>query len=91
MDEVTNITEWHDKLLDYLNEYRQKHPDLKFTLRQRNNDKLEKRHWFLGNKNYIAIGFYAKGNSKTKTPSILFGITFDKYGKSFPHLYYQEG
>lgn len=67
------ITDYHRAIFDFLETYREEHPEVKLTyaLRQKNTEgRPRNQYLFIGNDRYIAIGLYAPQNSKTKTKSI---------------------
>ena len=63
----------HESVLNHL----LKNEQVNFSLRskdKRNEDKLSKGYWFLGNENYLAISFWNSRDWRNKTPNIFFGI-----------------
>lgn len=76
-----DIIKIHDELLDYLWNYKQDNPDFVFRLRKTNRgNKLSDGYWFLGNDDYLAIGFWKGMNWRTKMPNISFMIHPDERG-----------
>ncbi len=70
---VNKITKIHDELFQFLLDYKMKYPDFYFMPRQKG-DRLENGYWFLGDDNYLGIGFYTGGDTSNKTPNITFQI-----------------
>lgn len=65
------ITILHNKIFNILHQYSNENKDFKFRPRKTNRaNKLTEGYWFLGNNNYLAIGFWLGDNWKTKTPNI---------------------
>ena len=63
----------HESVLNHL----LKNEQVNFSLRskdKKNEDKLSKGYWFLGNENYLAISFWNSRDWRNKTPNIFFGI-----------------
>lgn len=78
-----DIIKIHDELLDYLWNYKQDNPDFVFRLRKTNRgNKLNDGYWFLGNDDYLAVGFWKGMNWRTKMPNISFMIHPDERGSS---------
>ena len=73
------IEKLHDKIFEFLGErIREESLDLYYRLRKTNRgNKLSKGYWFLGNEEYLAIGFWPEMNWKTKLPNISLNITKD--------------
>ena len=74
------IEEIHNKVFEFLgNQAKEENSDLVFRVRKTNRgNKLSKGYWFLGNENYLAIGFWPEINWKTRLPSI--SLMIDKDG-----------
>ncbi len=65
----------HNKVFDFLEKYRQIHPELIYWLRERNTKNLlEEGMWFQGNQNYAFVGLYNRGGGTNMTRS--FGLVF---------------
>lgn len=65
----------HEKALDFSLEYRNKHPDFRFGLRQRNrNERLSNGLWFQGTDSYSFVGLYDRSGGSNMTRSI--GLVF---------------
>ncbi len=76
------IAKIHDELFQFLLDYKKKNPDFYFMPRQKG-ARLENGYWFLGDENYLGIGFYTGGDTSNKTPNITFQIYLsDFYLKS---------
>ncbi len=73
------IEEIHNKVLEFLGkQIREDNSDLVFRVRKTNRgNKLSKGYWFLGNDEYLAIGFWPEMNWKTKLPNISLNIEKD--------------
>ena len=81
------ITEIHQAVFNYLQD---KHPDLRFSLRQVNRyDRLEQGYWFHGNENYMIVSFWEGLDWRNKTPNIFFHI--DISGKTRLELVDTDG
>lgn len=78
------IIHWNNVILDYLIEYKRQHNDFQFWVRTKDlKGRLQKGQWFQGS-DYIFVGFYNQGDSKNKTRTIGFVVTFDN---SRPYCY----
>ena len=88
MPSYNNFPLLHNKLLNYLLDYRQsKRQDFTFGLRKMNNkNRLEQGYWFQGDNTYILIGFTARGDSDNKTRQLGFGIEPDATGQPNCHI-----
>lgn len=65
----------NEEILNFLLEYRSQHPEFTFATRVKNSkNKLDEGYWFQGTENYIFVGFYKLGDSKSKTKTIGFVI-----------------
>lgn len=65
----------HEKVLDFLEQYRSQHPDFVYWLRERNNsNRLEQGCWFQGREDYAFVGLYNRGGGSNMTRS--FGLVF---------------
>jgi hypothetical protein len=65
----------HDKVLDFLLNYREKHQDFVFWLRERNvKNRLNEGFWFQGTDNYAFVGLYKASGGQNRTRSI--GLVF---------------
>ncbi|UXP31638.1 KAP family NTPase [Reichenbachiella agarivorans] len=75
--QLSEITKLSDEILLFLLKWREvKDPSLKFWLRNQDNEgRLSKGQWFQGS-DYIFVGFTRKGDSKNKTKTIGFVVTF---------------
>lgn len=72
-----SITEIHENIYNFLEEYKEEHKLKGFfnTFRKINKDnRLEKGYWFHGNENYLAISFWGGNDWKNKTPNIFFCV-----------------
>ena len=56
-----------DKLFQFLLDYKKKYPDLYFMPRQKVSDRLDNGYWFVGDENYLGIGFYTGGDTSTQS------------------------
>jgi hypothetical protein len=63
----------HDKIFQFLLDYKAQHPDFYFMPRQKGK-RLEDCYWFPGDDNYLVIGFYTGPDDFNKTPNITFQI-----------------
>jgi predicted ATP-binding protein involved in virulence len=82
---MADIAEIHDQVLKDLLMHRNNHfPDLRFTLRKRSQERLNKGYWFLGNENYLAFSCWEGRDYKNKTPNIYFETILD--GTAFLRL-----
>jgi 5-methylcytosine-specific restriction endonuclease McrBC GTP-binding regulatory subunit McrB len=71
MNKEEIIIAWHERVLNFLLDYKKRHPDFTFWLRHRNKgQRLEKRYWFQGNENYIFIGLYNRSGGTNMTRSV---------------------
>tara|TARA_R100000935_G_scaffold29362_1_gene49659 strand:+ start:12829 stop:14559 length:1731 start_codon:yes stop_codon:yes gene_type:complete len=78
-----DIIKIHDELLDFLWDFKKENPEFVFRLRKTNRgNKLSDGYWFLGNDDYLAIGFWEGMNWRTKMPNISFMIHPDERGSS---------
>lgn len=74
--QIESIISWHDRLFAYLNDYRKNNdPTLTYRLRTRDSNRsgtvrLENGYWFLGNEQYIWIGFYQPLNGARAVPTV---------------------
>lgn len=81
MSDETHVIAWSNKLLDYLLQYRQQHPEFKFWLRQRDRgDRLSNGYWFQGNDNYIFLSFWARSGGTNMTRSLGWVLGIDEDG-----------
>lgn len=72
------ISEIHQKVFDFLMEYREKERNFFFSLRQLNRgSRLEKGYWFLGNDYYVAVSFWTGKDDRTRSPRVSFIINLD--------------
>ena len=63
--------ELHDKVFDFLEQYRSTHPDFVYWLRIRDTgNRLSNGYWFQGNKDYAFVGLYNWGGGSNKTRSV---------------------
>lgn len=75
----------HDELLEFLLQYSQKNPNFRFRPRKTNrSNRLAQGYWFLGNEDYLAIGFWTGDDWRTKIPNIAFMADYD--GNCWLHL-----
>ncbi|WP_400078760.1 AAA family ATPase [Winogradskyella sp. R77965] len=73
------ITDLHNKLFDILYEYSIENKEFRFRPRKTNRaNKLTEGYWFLGNTDYLAVGFWQGDNWKTKVPNISIIINKDE-------------
>ena len=75
------INQISEEVLNYLLNYKRKHPDFTFSLRSRNSPqskekRLENGQWFQGS-HYIYVPLFRKGDSKNKTKTIGFVINLE--------------
>jgi len=77
-ENIKTIKEWNDKFLSVLLEYREKHPDFRFVLRQRDvNNRLSQGYWFQGNDHYTFIGFFDRSGGTNMTRSLGFVVGYN--------------
>ncbi|WP_417857539.1 AAA family ATPase [Xanthomarina gelatinilytica] len=70
-----SIQKIHDELFDLLFEYYQMNPEFRFRPRKTNrSNKLEEGYWFLGNDEYLAVGFWTGDDWRTTLPTISFMV-----------------
>ena len=75
------FTDIHEEVFSYLREKREEIPDLVYRLRRTNRgNKLSDGYWFLGNDDYLSIGFWEGMNWRSKSPNISFEIYSDGRG-----------
>lgn len=77
-----DIQQIHEELYQELLIQLEKNPQLRFRPRKTNRGgkMSDKGYWFLGNDNYLVIGFWKGMNWKTKIPNIM--MIFNKEGKA---------
>lgn len=78
------VIQWSNTILDYLLDYRKKHPELTFWLRRRNPERLKKGYWFQGS-HYIFVGFVNRSGNMNKTKQL--GFVVDFYNPESPRCY----
>ena len=65
------MLEIHNKVLDYLLEYKKEHNNFTFATRVNDrNDRLTQGYWFLGNSNYMFVPLFKRGDDANKTKTI---------------------
>lgn len=65
----------HQRIFEFLEDYRKTHPDFRFWLREgRNDNKLNRGIWFLGDEKEAFISLYNKGGGGIKSKN--FGLVF---------------
>lgn len=75
---MTQFSEIHEEVFEYLIKYHKENSDFLFTLRQINRGgRLDKGYWFLGNDKYLLVSFWTGKDHLTKTPRIYFKINND--------------
>lgn len=75
----------HDKLLMLLIEHHDLNPNFRFRPRKTNrSNRLDEGYWFLGNDDYLALGFWTGDDWRTKLPNISFLV--DKDGSCWLHF-----
>lgn len=83
----------HNEVLNFLESYRKRNPNLLYWLRERNvRNKLDNGYWFQGNDDYAFVGLYNRGGGSNMTRSI--GLVFTDEGDgvqaSYLELVYNE-
>lgn len=79
---MLDLVKVHDEIYLFLNDYRLRNSNFRFTLRKSNHsNKLEEGFWFYGNDDYLAISFWNGIDWKNRTPNIAYILT--KEGKSY--------
>ena len=74
------IVDLHNELFELLYEHYKLNPNFKFRPRKTNRlNRLEEGFWFLGNHNYLAVGFWAGDDWRTKIPNIAFMVDHSGY------------
>lgn len=69
----------HDELFDLLYEHSQINTEFRFRPRKTNrSNRLEEGYWFLGNDDYLAVGFWTGDDWRTKIPNISLMINTEK-------------
>jgi len=68
------ILKIHDELFQFLQERK-----VVFMPRQKASDRLSQGYWFIGDINYLSIGFYTGGDTSNKTPNICFHVYLSDY------------
>ena len=79
------ITNYHREIFDYLENYREEHPEAKLTYALRQNNKPNRPrnlYIFTGNDKYIGIGLYKPNSNNNKTRTILFYANYDPVADS---------
>ncbi|NVO21233.1 MAG: AAA family ATPase [Bacteroidetes bacterium] len=77
MEEI--ILEIQDKLFEHLSKILSINEGFKFSLRKSNlGNKLDRRYWFHGGINYVAISFWSGFDNVNRTPNISFIINQDE-------------
>ncbi|WP_396146717.1 AAA family ATPase [Flavobacterium sp.] len=72
------ILDIHNELLDLLVSYSKDIPNFRFRPRKTNrSNRLASGHWFLGNEDYLAIGFWSGDDWRTKLPNIAFMVDYE--------------
>ncbi len=72
------IQDIHNELFELLYEHFQLNPDFKFRPRKTNrSNRLEDGYWFLGNNEYLAVGFWTGDDWRTKIPGISFMVNHE--------------
>ena len=71
------ITDIHNELLEQLEKASFNNPDIVFRLRKTNrSNRLEEGYWFLGNTEYLSIGFWKGSDWKRRIPNISFMVDY---------------
>ena len=74
------INSIHNELFELLYLHHQKNKDFKFRPRKTNrSNRLEEGFWFLGNQDYLAVGFWSGDDWRTKLPNIAFMVDHEGY------------
>jgi predicted ATP-binding protein involved in virulence len=72
------IIDIHNELLDLLIQYHDRNPDFRFRPRKTNrSNRLAEGYWFLGNTEYLAVGFWTGNDWRTKLPNISFMVDYE--------------
>lgn len=72
------IKDIHNELFELLYEHYKLNPDFRFRPRKTNrSNRLEEGFWFLGNNEYLSVGFWAGDDWRTKLPNISFMVDFE--------------
>ncbi|TCK67245.1 putative AbiEii toxin of type IV toxin-antitoxin system [Winogradskyella wandonensis] len=72
------ITKIHNELFELLYEHFRLNPEFKFRPRKTNrSNRLEEGFWFLGNNEYLAVGFWTGDDWRTKLPNIAFMVNYE--------------
>lgn len=74
------IKDIHNQLFELLYEHYKLNPDFRFRPRKTNrSNRLEEGFWFLGNNEYLAVGFWTGDDWRTKLPNIAFMVDHSGY------------
>jgi hypothetical protein len=72
------LSKIHDDLFQFLRE-----GNVIFMPRQKAHERLNQGYWFIGDANYLAVGFYTGNDTINKTPNITFHVYLsDRYPNS---------
>lgn len=71
---MRRILKIHDELFQFLKER-----GVIFMPRQKAHERLSQGYWFIGDDNYLSIGFYTGGDTFNKTPNICFHVYLTDY------------
>jgi len=75
------VPEMHNKIFDFLCLWSDENKNSKnpfFYIRSKEDERFKKGYWFLGDEKYLAISFWAGGDSLNKTPNIYLSVNFNK-------------
>lgn len=73
-----DILNLHEEILNLLLEHLEINPDFRFRLRKTNrSNRLEEGFWFLGNEQYLSLGFWTGNDWRTKAPNISFVVDYE--------------
>jgi hypothetical protein len=76
-----SVADWHDRLLSMALEARKTIPDFRFNLRTREDDRLLRGYWFLGNDDYLFFPPFRPNDWMNKTRTVGFSVGFDDLGE----------
>lgn len=76
------IAEIHDRIFEHLLEWHRSSQENElnryFYIRTRNDERFNKGYWFPGDNHYLALSFWAGGDSLNKTQNIYLNLDYDK-------------
>lgn len=83
----------HDKVFEFLEQYRTTHPEFVYWFRERNTrNRLTDGYWFQDNENYAFVGLYDRsgGSNMTRSVGFLIESNADKINSRFEVVFNEE-